>query len=426
MKTTINIENIRKDFPILNRMIDGKKLVYLDSAATSQKPRQVDEALVDYYERYNANVHRGIHTLSEEATAAFEAVRAQIKDFIQAGDAKEIIFTANSTNAINLVAYSWGRKNISIGDEIVLSAMEHHSNLIPWQMLAAERGAKLVYIELTPDGQLDMQSAKAVIGPKTKLVAVTQMSNVLGTINPIAELADLAHAQGALILVDGAQSVPHLPISVKELKCDFLAFSLHKMLGPTGVGVLWGKREILEAMPPFIGGGSMISTVKRQSFTPNELPWKFEAGTPNIADVIASGAAISYLNKIGMDTVRQHEIELSNYFLDQFDKFTTSTNGKGAEEDKLILYGPRDVSKRGGVFSFNLGDIHPHDIGQILSDQGVAVRAGHHCCQPLMIDLGIQGTARASFYIYNTKEEVDMLFTALKEARKVLGHVAIR
>ncbi len=426
MKTHINIENIRQDFPILSREVGGNRLVYLDSAATSQKPRQVDEAIVDYYERYNASVHRSIHTLGEEATTAYEGVREQVKDFIQADDVKEIVFAPNTTAAINIVSYSWGRKNIGAGDEIVLSAMEHHSNLIPWQMLAAERGAKLVYIELTADGQLDMQSAKAVIGPKTKLVAITQMSNVLGTINPIAELADLAHAQGALILVDGAQGVPHLPTSVKELKCDFLAFSLHKMLGPTGVGVLWGKREILEAMPPFIGGGSMISSVKRQSFVPNELPWKFEAGTPNIADVIASGAAIDYLNKIGMDAVRQHEIEIGKYFLEQFDKFTANTNGKSAQEDKLILYGPRDMSKRSAVFAFNLGDIHPHDIGQILSDQGVAIRAGHHCCQPLMIDLGIQGTARASFYIYNTKEEVDMLFTALKEARKVLGHVAIR
>ena len=416
---------IRKDFPILNRVIDGKKLVYLDSANTSQKPTQVIDALVNYYQNYNSNVHRGIHILSQEATAAFENVREQIKDFIQADDVNEIIFTANATAAVNLVSYSWGRANISAGDEIVLSAMEHHSNLIPWQMLAAERGAKLVFIELTADGQLDMESAQKVIGPKTKLVAVTQMSNVLGTINPIDKLADLAHAQGALILVDGAQGVPHMPTSVKTMKCDFLVFSLHKMLGPTGVGVLWARREILEDMPPFLGGGSMISWVKRESFAPNELPGKFEAGTPNIADVIASGAALDYLNKIGMQAVRQHEIELNKYALKRFEEFA-QTNGNGKNSEKLTLYGPQDASKRGGVFSFNLGNIHPHDLGQILSDQNIAVRAGHHCCQPLMKTLNVQSTARASFYIYNTKEEIDVLFAALQEAGKVLGHVPIR
>ncbi len=424
MTKTLNIEQIRKDFPILDRVVNGKKLVYLDSANTSQKPTQVIDALVNYYKNYNSNVHRGIHIMSQEATTAYENVREQIKEFIQADDACEIIFTANATAAINLVAYSWGRTNISAGDEIVLTAMEHHSNLIPWQMLAAERGAKLKFIELTADGQLDMESAHKAIGPKTKLVAVTQMSNVLGTINPIDKLADLAHAQGALILVDGAQGVPHLPTSVKTLKCDFLAFSVHKMIGPTGIGVLWAKRAILEAMPPFMGGGSMISWVKRESFAPNVLPAKFEAGTPNIADVIATGAAVDYLNKIGMQAVRQHEIELSTYILKGFEEFSRSANGKSS--DKLTFYGPHDVSVRGAVFAFNLGDIHPHDLGQILSEQNIAVRAGHHCCQPLMKDLGVQATARASFYIYNTKEEVDILFAALKEAGKVLGHVASR
>ncbi len=418
----LNTNEIRKDFPILHREIEGKKLVYLDNAATSQKPNQVIDSLVDYYKNYNSNVHRGIHKLSEEATIAYEGVRELVKDFIKANDIKEIIFTANATASINLVAYSWGRANIFAGDEIVLSPMEHHSNLVPWQMLAAERGAKLLSLELTDDGQIDMESAREWIGPHTKLVCVSQMSNVLGTINPIAELAKLAHAQGALLLVDGAQGVPHLPTSVKEMDCDFLAFSTHKMLGPTGVGVLWAKRELLEAMPPFLGGGDMISIVKRNSFTVNELPWKFEAGTPNIADVIASGEAIKYLNKIGMPAVRAHEIELSKYALKLFADFAKENNGA----DELVLYGPTDPNKRGGVFSFNLGDIHPHDIGQILSDQGIAVRAGHHCCQPLMKDLGVPGTARASFYIYNTTEEIDMLFGALKEARKVLGHVAIR
>ncbi len=417
----LNTNEIRKDFPILSREVNGKKLIYLDNAATSQKPIQVIDAISDYYKRYNANVHRGIHTLSEEATTAYEETRELITDFIKADDSKEIIFTANATAAINLVAFSWGKANIKKGDEIVLSPMEHHSNLVPWQMLAKETGAKLLFLELTEDGQIDMESAKEWIGPHTKLVAITQMSNVFGTINPIAEIAKLAHARGALLLVDGAQGVPHIPTSVHELQCDFLAFSMHKMLGPTGVGVLWAKREILEAMPPFMGGGDMISSVKLTSFTANELPWKFEAGTPNIADVIASGAAITYLNKIGMQAVREHEIELSKYALSLFAE--TSKNGMG---DDLVLYGPLDASKRGGVFSFNLGDIHPHDIGQILSDQGVAIRAGHHCCQPLMNELGVPGTARASFYIYNTKEEVDMLFTALKEAKKVLGHVSIR
>jgi len=422
----LNVNNVRKDFPILNRQIDGNRLIYLDNAATSQKPNQVIDTLVEYYKQYNANVHRGIHTLSEEATAAYEDVREQIKDFIDAGESKEIIFTANATAAINLVAESWGRTNIKAGDEIVLSPMEHHSNLVPWQMLAKEKGAKLLFLELTDDGQIDMESAKDWIGPHTKLVAITQMSNVFGTINPIDKIADLAHARGALLLVDGAQGVPHLPTSVKSLKCDFLVFSLHKMLGPTGVGVLWAKREILEAMPPFLGGGDMISSVKRESFTANELPWKFEAGTPNIADVIASGAAINYLNKLGMQAVREHEIELSKYFLARFAEFGAAHGESNGVDDKLILYGPRDVNKRGGVFSFNLGDIHAHDIGQILSDQGIAVRAGHHCCQPLMKDLGVAGTARASLYIYNTNAEIDALFTALKAARKVLGHVAIR
>jgi cysteine desulfurase / selenocysteine lyase len=420
-----NVNEIRKDFPILSREVNGKPLVYLDSAATSQTPTQVIDAIVDYYTRYNANVHRGIHALSEEATAAFEETRELITDFIKADDSKEIIFTANTTAAINLVAYSWGRANIKAGDEIVLSPMEHHSNLVPWQMLAAERGAKLLFLEMTEDGQIDMESAKEWIGMRTKLVAITHMSNVLGTINPIAELAKLAHAQGALLLVDAAQSVPHMPVSVKDLDCDFLAFSLHKMLGPTGVGVLWAKRKILEAMPPFLGGGSMIGVVKRNSFTVNELPFKFEAGTPNIADVIASGAAINYLNKIGMKAVREHEIELSKYALQKFTEFAQYKNGNGTN-DELILYGPRDVNKRGSVFSFTFGDIHAHDIGQILSDEGVAIRAGHHCCQPLMRELNVQSTARASFYLYNTKEEIDKLFSALGQARKVLGHVAIR
>src|SRR6516162_4893540 len=322
-------EAIRDDFPILAKPVNGKKLVYLDNAATSQKPKQVIECLRNYYESTNANVHRGIHTLSEKATQEYESVRGLLKDFIGAAETREIIYTANATAAINLVAYSWGRANVLAGDEIVLTPMEHHSNLVPWQLLAKEREAKLVFLDLTEDGQIDLKSAERLINKRTRIVAVTQMSNVLGTINPVNQLAKIAHANGALILVDGAQGVPHLPTSIKELDCDFLAFSLHKMLGPTGVGILWSKAEILEAMPPFLGGGDMISSVSRQSSTWNELPWKFEAGTPNIADVIASGEAIKYLNKLGMKNVREHEIELSTYALKKFE----------AAQD-ITVYGP--------------------------------------------------------------------------------------
>ncbi len=413
--SNFDVEKIRKDFPILDRVIEGKRLVYLDSAATSQKPSQVIKSITDYYEQYNANVHRGIHTLSEEATAAYEAVRETVRQFIGAKETCEIIFTRNTTEAINLVAYSWGKQNVLPGDEIVLSPMEHHSNLVPWQQLAAEREAKLVYLDLTEDGQVNMDSAAKLIGPKTRLVAITQMSNVFGTINPVKELAQLAHKNNAIILVDGAQGVPHLKTSVADLECDFYAFSLHKMLGPTGVGILWGKKALLEAMPPFMFGGDMISSVHRDKTRFNELPWKFEAGTPNVADVIASGVAVDYLNKVGMDNVRAHEIEITRYAIEKL-----------SEIKDIVIYGPLDATKRGGVVSFNINGLHPHDLGQILSDNGVAIRAGHHCCQPLMKDLKVMGTARASFYIYNTLEEVDLLLAALKEAEKVMGHVACR
>ncbi|MBS1991401.1 MAG: cysteine desulfurase [Cyanobacteria bacterium SZAS LIN-2] len=411
----MDTKEIIKDFPILDREIGGHKLVYLDNAATSQKPRAVIDAISHYYEHYNANVHRGIHTMSEEATAAYEEVREKIAAFIGADNTCEIIYTRNTTEAINLVAYSWGRQNVLPGDEIVLTPMEHHSNLVPWQQLAAEREAKLVFLELTEDGQVNMESARSLIGPKTRLVALTAMSNVLGTIVPVREIADIAHAAGAVVLVDGAQSVPHLPTSVKEMGCDFLAFSFHKMLGPTGTGILWGKKELLEAMPPFMFGGDMISSVAREKSRFNELPWKFEAGTPNIADVIASGAAIDYLSKLGMENVRRHEVEITRYALEKL----------GSLKD-IVIYGPKDAEKRGGVIAFNIDGLHPHDLGQILSDSGIAIRAGHHCCQPLMKDLKVMGTARASFYIYNTTAEVDLLAAALEEADKVLGHVAVR
>jgi len=407
---------IRQDFPILRRAVNGKPLVYLDNAATSQKPESVISALKDYYEQYNANIHRGIHTLSEEATDAYETVREKVANFIGAQDSGSIVFTRNATEAINLVAQSWGRTNISAGDEIVISAMEHHSNIVPWQLLATERGATLKYIELTPEGLLDMDSARQAMTPRTKLVSITQMSNALGTITPIEEIVKIAHANGALVLVDGAQGIPHLPTNVQNLGCDFLAFSFHKMLGPTGVGILWARPEILEQMPPFLAGGDMISAVWRDRTRWNEVPWKFEAGTPNIGDVIASGKAIDYLEGIGMANVRAHEIELTDYAL----------KGLSHLADDVIIYGPLDARLRGGVVSFNFKDVHPHDVGQILNEAGIAIRAGHHCCQPLMRDLDVAGTARASFYVYNTKEEIDLFLDALKEADKVMGHVACR
>lgn len=414
-RTMLDTRKIIQDFPILGRQVNGKRLVYLDNAATSQKPVSVIKALSHYYEYYNANIHRGLHTLSEEATTAFEDVRENVREFIDAGSEREIIFTRNATEAINLVLNSWGKHNIKEGDEIVISAMEHHSNFVTWQQLALEKNAKLVFLELTADGQIDMAKAAQVIGPKTKLLAFTQMSNVLGTITPAAELTRMAHQHGAVVLLDGAQGVPHIATSVRELDVDFLVFSFHKMLGPTGVGVLYGKESLLKAMPPFLYGGDMISSVHRDRTKFNELPWKFEAGTPNIADVIAAGAALDYLKEIGMENIRQHEIEITSYALARL-----------SELNDVTIYGPRDAAQKGGVVSFNFSDIHPHDLGQMLDEQGVAIRAGHHCCQPLMNDLGVSGTARASFYIYNTKEDVDVFINALMEARRVFGHVVSR
>ncbi len=406
---------IAKDFPILNRELNGHQLVYLDNAATSQKPESVIKALSHYYEYYNANIHRGLHTLSEEATTAYEDTREKIRAFIDAPSEREVIFTRNTTEAINLVLNSWGKHHIKAGDEIVISAMEHHSNHVTWQQLALEQGATLRFIELTKDGQFDLKQAATVIGAKTKLVAITQMSNVLGTITPVKEVVKLARQHGAIVLLDGAQGVPHLPTSVKDLDVDFLAFSFHKMLGPTGVGVLWGRAELLEKMPPFMYGGDMISSVHRDRTKFNELPWKFEAGTPNIADVIACGAALDYLNDLGMDAVRQHEIEITAYALERLKEF-----------DDIKIYGPTDPNLKGGVISFTFETIHPHDLGQLLNESAVAIRAGHHCCQPLMSDLGVSGTARASFYIYNTNEDVDKFIEALREAKRVFGHVVSR
>ncbi|MFN8524877.1 MAG: cysteine desulfurase [Chloroflexota bacterium] len=404
--SSLDSERIRRDFPILSRLVHGKPLVYLDNAATSQKPRRVIQALVDYYEGYNANIHRGVHALAEEATEAYEGVRARTAAFIGAAEPAEIIFTRNTTESINLVANTWARENLQPGDEVVISSMEHHSNIVPWQWITEERGATLKPVTFEDDGTLDFEKLRAAITPRTRLVSLTQMSNVFGTINPIREIAGLCRAQGARLLVDGAQSVPHLPVNVADLGCDFLAFSSHKMLGPTGVGVLWSRRATLERMRPFLGGGEMIDQVYLDHTTFNELPWKFEAGTPNIADVIAFGAAVDYLSELGMANVRQHEIEITEYALETLGGVPGVT-----------LYGPADTRQRGGVVSFNVDGVHPHDLGQIVDFEGVAIRVGRHCCQPLMDQLGIPGTARASFYVYSTPEEVDKLAAAIRIAQ---------
>lgn len=409
----LDVKKIREDFPILNQKVHGKPLAYLDSGSTSQKPKIVIESLVDYYNQYNSNIHRGLHFLSEKATEAYENVRKIVEDFIHSESADEIIFTRNATEAINLVAYAWGRKNISAGDEILLTEMEHHSNLIPWQILAKEKKAVLRFIPITDNHLLNLDKIEDLITSKTKLVAVTQMSNVLGTINPVKKIAEMAHKAGALFLIDGSQGVPHSGINVSEVNCDFLAFTAHKMLGPTGVGVLYGKMQILEEMDPFIGGGSMILEVWQDRATWNKVPYKYEAGTPNIADVIAFGEAIKYLQNVGMVNVREHEKELTLYALKKL-----------SEIEDLTIYGPKNPELQGGIISFNFKDIHPHDVGTIVDQEGVAIRAGHHCCQPLMRKLGIPGTARASFYIYNTKEEIDQLAYALSKVKEVFTRVS--
>ncbi|GBD12287.1 Cysteine desulfurase SufS [bacterium HR24] len=404
---SLDVARIRQDFPILERQVHGRPLVYLDNAATSQKPRQVIDALADYYRRYNANIHRAIHCLGEEATAAYEGTREKVARFIGAPGPECIVFTRNATEAINLVAYTWGRANVREGDEIVLSEMEHHSNLVPWQRLAKEKGARLRWIGVTPELTLDLDGwPERYLGERTRLLAIGHVSNGVGTIHPVRELVAEARRRGITTLVDGAQSVPHLPVDVAELGCDFLAFSAHKMLGPTGVGVLYARRELLEEMEPFLSGGEMISMVTLEDTTWNEVPWKFEAGTPNIADVVAFGAAIDYLQALGMERVRAHEVELTDYALSRLRQF-----------EELVIYGPPDGQRRGGVVSFNFPDIHPHDLGTILDRYGIAIRTGHHCNQPLMRRLGVWGTARASFYIYNTREEVDALAEALAAAR---------
>ena len=405
---TIDTKRIREDFPILKREVHGKPLVYLDNAATTQKPQVVIDALVEYYSSYNANIHRGIHALAEEATGKYEATRQKVADFIGAPDASHIVFTRNTTESINLVAQAWGRKFLSAGDEIVLSTMEHHSNLVPWQILAKEKGLTLRFIDIDDDGQLVAADIERYIGEKTKLVAITHMSNVLGTINPVREIADRAHQHGALVLLDGAQSVPHLPVDVQELDCDFLAFSAHKMLGPTGVGVLYARKELLEEMDPFMSGGEMIRRVELEESTWNDVPWKFEAGTPNIGDVCAFSASLDYLSDLGMENVRAHEIELVQEAVRRLQ------NVPG-----ITIYGPESAASKGGVVAFNIEDIHPHDLGTVLDRHGVAIRAGHHCAQPLMKRLDVVATGRASFYVYNEATEFDALIEGIEAAARL-------
>jgi len=401
---------IRKEFPILEREVrPGVKLVYLDSTASSQKPIQVIEAMDRYYHASNANIHRGVHTLAEEATALYEGARVRIAEFINAQSSDEIIYTRNATEAINLVMMTWGRKFLKAGDLVVLTEMEHHSNLVPWQMLAAENNLRLEFVPVNDDYLFDMETYQKLLEQAPKLVSFTHMSNVLGTITPAKEIIRMAHAAGALAMIDGAQSVPHFRVDVQDLDVDFMAFSAHKMVGPTGIGALYGKRALLDAMPPFMGGGDMIKKVLLRSFTPNELPHKFEAGTPAIAEAIGFGAAVDYLNGVGMDAIAAHEKQITAYAMQRVE-----------EVPGVHIYGPT-VEHKGGVVSFTMEDVHPHDIAQILDGEGVAVRAGHHCAMPLHQKFNLPATTRASFYLYSTNEEVDQLVTALLKVRRMFG-----
>ncbi len=404
----LDVSRIKEDFPVLQRQIYGRQLVYLDNAATSQKPQSVIDAISDYYSGYNSNVHRGVHTLAAEATAAYEDARKKIARFINGDDPKSIIFTRNTTESINLVAHSWGRRHLFPNDEIVLTAMEHHSNIVPWQLLAKDVGCKIRVLDITDDGYLRLDQLEKLLNDKTRLVAFTHVSNALGTINPVRQIADAAHAHGALVLVDGAQGMPHDTVDVEAMGADFFACSPHKALGPTGVGVLWARRDLLEEMDPFLGGGEMIRDVSFERSTWAAVPHKFEAGTPSIADVIGMGAALDYLSSLGMDNVRAHERAIISYALERL-----------RELPFLTIYGPGNPEDRCGLVSFNDTDIHPHDLGTVVDRHGVAIRAGHHCAKPLMRRLGLVASARASFYLYNDKEDVDSLVEALYEARKV-------
>ena len=406
VNTGLDVARIKKDFPILDRVINGTRLVYLDSAATSQKPRQVLDAMDRYYETCNANVHRSVYHIAGEATEAYETARLKVKRFINAPSEREVVFTKNATEGLNLVAYSWGRANLREGDVVVLTHMEHHANIVPWHILAAERGIVLRWVPLTPEGLLDITDLDALLDG-AKAFGFTAMSNVLGTINPVRQLADAAHEHGALAIVDACQYVPHVPTDVVALDADFIAFSAHKMCGPTGIGVLWGREELLDAMPPFLGGGDMIRDVRLDGFTPNELPVKFEAGTPPIAEAIGFGAAVDYLNELGMTNVRQHEMQVTGYAIDSL----TERFG-----EDITIFGPRNIEVRGGALSIAFRDLHPHDISQVLDQTNVCVRAGHHCAKPLMRELGVNATARASFYVYNDDADVDALANGLDAA----------
>jgi cysteine desulfurase/selenocysteine lyase len=405
-----DVNVIRQDFPILQQSVNGKPLIFLDSSASSQKPLPVIEAMNTYYREYNANVHRGIYHISEKASEAYETARKKIGRFINARSWREVIFTRNATESINLVAYTWGQANIKAGDVILTSEMEHHANLVPWQQLAARTGATVKYIPVDERGYLDMAAFDTLLTEDVKLVAITQMSNTLGTLTPIGDIVQKAHALGALVLLDGAQAVPHMPTDVQAFDCDFLAFSGHKMLGPTGIGILWGRKEILAAMPPFMTGGDMIKKVTFEGADWNDLPWKFEAGTPSIAEAVGLGYAVDYLNNLGMHNVRQHEIALTTYALDRLNQV-----------EGIRIYGPNEPTARGGAIAFTLGDIHAHDVAAVLDGEGIAVRAGHHCTMPLHDKLGLQATTRASFYVYNIPEEVDRLAEGLDKTRELLG-----
>jgi cysteine desulfurase/selenocysteine lyase len=410
MEAGLDAEVLRADFPILQQEVNGHPLVYLDNAASTQKPRAVIEAMSGYYERDNANVHRGVHTLSVRATDAFEAAREKVAALFGIQDTAELIWTRGTTEAINLVAWSWGLANLRAGDEVLLSVMEHHSNLVPWQMVAQRTGAKLRFLDVDDQQRLDLSGLDDLLTGRTKLVSITHVSNALGTINPVREIAERAHAVGALMMVDGAQSAPHLPVDVPSLGCDFYAFSGHKMCGPTGTGGLWGRREVLEAMPPFHGGGDMIEWVELEHSTYAPLPNRLEAGTPHISGAVGLAAAAEYLAGIGRDAILAHERMLLGYALERM-----------SEIPDLTVFGPRDPAERSGVISFTLGDVHPHDLGTILDAEGIAIRAGHHCAQPLMRRMGVGSTARASFYLYNTTDDVDRLIAGLHRARKLFG-----
>ncbi|TFD95900.1 cysteine desulfurase [Jeotgalibacillus sp. R-1-5s-1] len=408
----MNIQEIRRQFPILDQEVNGHPLVYLDSAATSQKPLSVIQALEEYYKGYNSNVHRGVHTLGTRATDGYEGAREKVRKFINASSTEEVIFMRGTTTAINTVAQSYGMANVSEGDEIVITHMEHHSNIIPWQQLAKATGATLKYVPLQEDGTLSLDDVRETITSNTKIVSIMMVSNVLGTMNPIKEITKIAHGNGAVMVVDGAQAAPHMKVDVQDLDCDFFAFSGHKMGGPTGIGVLYGKKKLLNNMEPIEFGGEMIDFVGLQESTWKELPWKFEGGTPIIAGAIGLGAAIDFLNDIGLDEIEKYEHHLAAYAMDKL-----------SEVEGLTIYGPKDPQKRAGLVTFNLDDVHPHDLATVLDSEGIAIRAGHHCAQPLMKWLNVSSTARASFYLYNTEEEIDRLASGLVKTKEYFSDV---